>query len=78
MKQSIPHPFKAGARFQTLEDLRRAVVDLEATAREYGVTAGEVLFSDEFLLQLNSQDYDGHIGLNAVISIAPPSRKDDM
>ncbi|MGA8026447.1 MAG: hypothetical protein WB992_04825 [Bryobacteraceae bacterium] len=72
MKPSIPHPYVGSQRFQSLEDLRRAVVDLESTAREFGVHPDEVLFSDEFMLSLHSSQLsDSSRVLNLTMAIAP-------
>ena len=71
MKPNIPHPIVTGYRFQSLEDLRRAVSDIESQAREYGVHPDEVLFSDEFIIRLSSEKLtDGTKVLNLGISIA--------
>ena len=71
MNRNIAYPYSGSQNFQTLEELRRAVADLEDTAREMGVTASEVLFSDEFSITVRSEKLsDGSLVLNAAISIS--------
>lgn len=70
--RSIPHPFKESESFNTLEDLRKVVVYMEEITRDYGVTAAEVFFSEEFTLTIRSEKLtDGSIVINAGISIEP-------
>jgi len=72
MHNEIPYPYVGGYRFRTLEDLRRAVSDMEAAAREMNVLPDEVLFSEEFLMQLRSDKLtDRSCVLNATMAIAP-------
>jgi hypothetical protein len=75
MNNKIPHPYVGGHRFRTLEDLRRAVSDMEAAAREMDVHPDEVLFSEEFLMQLRSDKLtDRSCVLNATMAIAPDNQ----
>ena len=72
MKPKAPYPYRAGYRFQSLEDLRRMVSDIEVAVREFGYHPEEVLFSGEFMLSLVSEKLtDGSITLNLTVAIAP-------
>lgn len=73
MESTIPHPHNTGARFCTLQELRKAVEDMEREAWTMGVHPAEVIFTAGMMeLHVNSQKLsDGSVVLNAGIAITP-------
>ena len=72
IKSIIPCPHNTSARFCTLDELRKAVADMELEAREMGVHPAEVIFTGGMMeLHVSSQKLsDGSVVLNAGIAMA--------